>query len=51
MNIIKDIWVCFVAFVFMFIVATAALDAWTYEAYGDCEHCVLLDGYFELRDG
>lgn len=26
-----------------------ALDAWTYETYGDCDQCMVLGGYFEMR--
>lgn len=49
MILLRGIGACTVAFIFMLMVGTMAIDAWTYEQYGDCEYCVILDGYFAWR--
>jgi len=46
---IKDalIWVLVIAA--MWLVTIMAIDAWTFETYGNCDYCMVLQGYFEAR--
>lgn len=46
---IADLFLSMAALMFMALVSVMAIDAWTYETYGDCEHCMVLGGYFEMR--
>ena len=46
---IKDALIWILVMAAMWLITIMALDAWTYETYGDCEHCMVLDGYFQMR--
>lgn len=33
------------------LIVLMSIDAWQYENFGDCEGCMILDTWYEWRDG
>ena len=51
----KQGWMNFImgsgALILMALIALMFIDVWSYEHLGDCDECLILERYFEMRDG